>query len=188
MYSLLNQDSNSLWTTSVISLSKRLLIYLNHALTRKGNTGRPPCPPMQVSSPPTSTYIVQSNTTGVPAVTLRTRPSVMVSASGSWPVAVLCLSTFPNQDTSSFAIARCQPMHHSAMALIRPCSNILTRHIEGSGAYRESHHSGYASHIGCSLFTSERKLSRSIGMSISLLLFGCTVQSPSCMVHKQKLI
>lgn len=128
---------------------------------KKESTDLLPCQPMLVSSPLTSISIVERFMTGAHVATLRTPPSAMASASGSWPDAVQWHSTFQNQATLSYAIAKCRPMPLSAMEHINKSSDGFTDNTVASGAWMVFSVSGCASPTGCSLSTSEQLLDTS---------------------------
>ncbi len=156
MYSLLNkQEIRSQWMISLTSQSKKLLTWLRIVLMKRVNIDHLLFQLSLVYSQPTFTCIVPRCTIGAHAVTLRTHPSVMVNASGSWHAADQFLSTFLNQATTSFATAKCQQMRHSATVLIKLWSDGFTNTIEVSGDCGVLVPSGLVSHTGCSPSTSE---------------------------------
>ena len=83
--------------------------------TRRADTDHPVFQPMQVSSHLTSISIVENNTIGAHAVTLKSIHGVMVNASGSLQETDQFHLMSLNQVTSRCATANSLLMHHSAM-------------------------------------------------------------------------
>lgn len=160
VYSRLLQDHRSLWTTPLISLSKMSFNSKNQDPMRKASIDLLLYLPMPVFSLPISISTVLRFTIGVLAVTLRTHPSAMASASGSWQDAAPLPSTSRSRAISSFATVRCPQMHPSATVLIRRCLDGLPTTTEVSGAWQVLPPSGAASHTGCSPSTSEQQQRR----------------------------
>ena len=155
-----------LWTMWPTSLSRRQWCSTSLAPTRKASIAHPLCPPSLVCTPPTCTSTVVKSMTGAHAVTLRTHPCVMVSASGSLPAWDQLPSMLPSQATTSSATARWAQMLLSAMAPIRASSAGYTSSTVVSGAWTVSPVSGYASPTGCSPSTSEH---------LTILSFCCLI-------------
>ena len=83
--------------------------------TRKADIDHPVSQHMQVSSHLTFISIVENNTIGAHAVTLKSTHGAMVNVSGSLQETDQFHSMFLNQVTSRCAIANYQLMLHSAM-------------------------------------------------------------------------
>ena len=92
---------------------------------------------------------------GVAAVTVRSTHCAMVSASGSSRGAALLLLMFLNQATTSFAIASCLLMHHSATVHISTFGSGAPRITVVSGPSLVLAPSGSLWVTGCSPSTSE---------------------------------
>ena len=144
-----------LWTMWPTSPSRKSLTSLSLDPTKKVAIALPACQLMQVSSQLTCSWTAASRTTGAVAVTVRLTLCAMVSASGSWLVAVQLLSTSANQVTISCAIASFQRTLPSVTEHISTFGSGVPRTIAVSGLSLVSVLSGPPLATGCSLSTSD---------------------------------